>query len=98
MAYLRIVLNETEKKASIGRVLTIPIARGKGTARQLMDSALEHYKTHYPTWTLTLHAQEYLRDFYASFGFVETGPVFYYPDEDPVPHIPMEFKALQSLF
>ncbi len=92
--YLRVILDEANKKLSIGRVLTTPEERGKGVARLLMQAALEYIQNHYKDWPLTLHAQEYLVDFYKSFGFVETGPVFTYPDEDPVPHVPMEYREV----
>jgi ElaA protein len=93
LSYLRIIQNETEKTLSIGRVLTTPEARGKGVARLLMQDALDHIKMHFSKWTVSLHAQEYLKDFYVSLGFIQTGPSFTYPDEDPLPHVPMEYKG-----
>lgn len=91
-AYLRMIPDKEKEEVSIGRVLTVPAARGQGLSRQLMEQAIEYSQTHYSTRALHLHAQEYLRDFYQSLGFEVTGPVFYYPDEDPIPHIPMIYK------
>lgn len=92
-SYLRVVIDEINKKLTIGRVLTTPEERGKGVVRLLMQAALDYLQTHYNNWDLSLHAQEYLVDFYKSFGFVETGPAFTYPDEEPVPHVPMGLKG-----
>ena len=92
LAYLRMVPEKAKKEVSIGRVLTTPSARGKGLARQLTKEAFAYWRLHYQTWALHLHAQEYLRGFYESLGFEVTGPVFCYPDEDPLPHVPMVYK------
>ncbi len=92
-SYLRMIPLKQEKTLSIGRVLTTLQMRGKGAARRLIKAALDFAKTQYSGWSIHLHAQEYLKDFYGSLGFVETGSVFYYPDEDPVPHVPMEYQG-----
>jgi ElaA protein len=91
LAYLRVVPDEGKKEISISRVLTIPAARSQGLARLLLKTAIEHWEVNYPTWTLHLHAQLYLDAFYKSLGFEATGPVFFYPDETPVPHVPMQY-------
>lgn len=93
LAYLRIVPNERKSEVSIGRVLTIPNARGHGIASQLIKNSIEFILAHYPTYLLKLSAQEYLCPFYESLGFVKKGPVFYYPESDPIPNIPMIYTG-----
>ena len=68
--------------ARIGRVLVAPEARGRGLAAELVRTALEVIGDR----EVRLDAQTGLRDWYASYGFVVTGPEF---DEDGVMHVPM---------
>ncbi len=68
--------------ARIGRVLVAPEARGRGLADALVRTALELVGDR----EVRLDAQTGLRDWYASYGFVVTGPEF---DEDGVIHVPM---------
>jgi ElaA protein len=68
--------------ARIGRVLVAPAARGQGLADELVRTALEVVGDR----EVRLDAQTGLRDWYASYGFVVTGPEF---DEDGVFHVPM---------
>ena len=80
VAYAR-VLDDGEW-ARIGRVLVAPEARGRGLAAELVRTALEVIGDR----EVRLDAQTGLRDWYASYGFVVTGPEF---DEDGVIHVPM---------
>ena len=75
VAYAR-VLDDGEW-ARIGRVLVAPEARGRGLAAELVRTALEVIGDR----EVRLDAQTGLRDWYASYGFVVTGPEF---DEDGV--------------
>ena len=68
--------------ARIGRVLVAPEARGQGLADELVRAALEVIGER----EVRLDSQTGLRDWYASYGFVVTGPAF---DEDGVMHVPM---------
>ena len=68
--------------ARIGRVLVAPGARGRGLADELVRTALEVIGDR----EVRLDAQTGLCDWYASYGFVVTGPDF---DEDGVFHVPM---------
>ena len=70
----------------IGRVVVAPAARGRGLARRLMDEAMGVVGDR----AARLDAQTGLTGFYASYGFVVTGPEF---DEDGVLHVPMERPA-----
>jgi ElaA protein len=87
-AYLRI-LDDGEAER-IGRVVTAPGARGNGHAQRLMDEALTVIGNR-PT---VLDAQSYLADFYAKYGFQQTGPEYL---EDGIPHIPMLRVAPQPV-
>jgi len=80
VAYAR-VLDDGEW-ARIGRVLVAPEERGRGLADDLVRTALEVIGDR----EVRLDAQSGLRDWYASYGFVVTGPEF---DEDGVFHVPM---------
>ena len=70
----------------IGRVVVAPSARGRGLASLLVDEAVRRVGTR----AARLDAQTGLTGFYASYGFVVTGPEF---DEDGVLHVPMERPA-----
>jgi len=86
-AYLRILDDGDAER--IGRVVTAPSARGNGLAQRLMDEAL----TVIGNRPSVLDAQSYLADFYAKFGFQQTGPEYL---EDGIPHVPMVRAAPQS--
>ena len=68
--------------ARIGRVLVAKDARGHGLADQLVRAALDLIGDR----EVRLDAQTGLVDWYASYGFVPTGPAF---DDDGVMHLPM---------
>jgi ElaA protein len=68
--------------ARIGRVLVARHARGQGLADELVRTALELTGDR----EVRLDAQTGLGDWYASYGFVPTGPAF---DDDGVFHVPM---------
>ena len=80
LAYLRILDDGDVER--IGRVVTAPDARGEGHAQRLMAEAL----TVIGNRASVLHAQAYLVDFYAKFGYQQTGPEYL---EDGIPHVPM---------
>jgi ElaA protein len=84
LAYLRILDDGGVER--IGRVVTAPAARGGGHAQRLMTEAL----TVIGNRPSVLDAQAYLADFYARFGYEQTGPEFL---EDGIPHIPMARAA-----
>jgi len=72
--------------ARIGRVVVAKDARGRGVAGELVRAALEEIGER----EVRLDAQTGLRDWYASYGFVVTGPEF---DDDGVLHLPMARPA-----
>jgi ElaA protein len=83
-AYLRILDDGDAQR--IGRVVTAPSARGAGLAGRLLIEALAVIGDR-PS---TLEAQAHLGNFYARFGYTQTGPQY---EEDGIPHIPMRRPA-----
>ncbi len=75
------VLVEPGGVRRIGRVATVPAARGAGVARLLVEAALA--ATEGP---VVLDAQSHLAGWYERLGFVVDGPEFV---EDGIPHLPM---------
>lgn len=85
--YCRIIPPQTyDQKVAIGRVVILPAYRGFGLARKMMDMALNYCHSHYQNQTIYVQAQDYLKDFYASLGFVAISDVYL---EDNIPHIDM---------
>ena len=84
LAYARLLppgLNGAEP--AIGRVLVVPHYRRQQLARALMQRALQEITQRFGPLPVCLSAQVYLRDFYASLGFVAQGEVY---DEDGIAH------------
>jgi len=80
ISYLRVVA-EPGGSCRVGRVVTHSDARGNGLAGVLVDHV--HATT---PGLLVLDAQTYLVSWYATLGYVPTGPEFV---EDGIPHVPM---------
>lgn len=76
---------------SIGRVVTSPSARGQSAGRTLMNNSIEELIKLYGNSTIRIGAQLYLKKFYESFGFEQSGDVY---DEDGIDHIQMTRFAL----
>lgn len=73
-SYLRILPKGLSyETASIGRVLTPRHHRGKGFSRKAMQTAISWIKKHWEEEKITIGAQLYLHNFYASLGFVSVG-------------------------
>lgn len=86
-AYLRLLSPGARfNEPSIGRVLVSRTLRGKGLGREVMGMGLKRAAQIYPGQALRISAQQYLEDFYASFGFVSASVP--YMDEG-TPHIEM---------
>ncbi len=73
--------------ASIGRVLTSPLARGQKAGKQLMIYSLKNLYKLFGEVKVAIGAQFYLKRFYESFHFIQTGTIYL---EDGIQHIPME--------
>ncbi|MCL1038321.1 GNAT family N-acetyltransferase [Shewanella submarina] len=87
MAYVRILPpGLSYPQASIGRVLVVEDARGKGLAQELMQKAVEHAQTLWPEAGIQIGAQLYLNKFYSGLGFENASEEYL---EDGIPHVDM---------
>ncbi|MCL2114388.1 MAG: GNAT family N-acetyltransferase [Streptococcaceae bacterium] len=75
-------------EVSIGRVLVHPEFRHQHLGRQLLTEVLD-YLQKVGKSAVKIEAQYYLKEFYASFGFVADSEPFY---EDGIKHINMLLK------
>ena len=87
ISYLRVVA-EPGGSCRIGRVVTHADARGNGLAGVLLDHV--HATT---PGLLALDAQTYLVSWYATLGYVPTGPEFV---EDGISHVPMARPSVDA--
>jgi ElaA protein len=81
VSYLRI-LSEPNGEARIGRVCTLPEARGTGLGTRLMSAAMAELGDR----PVTLNAQLTAQTLYTRFGFHPVGEPF---DDDGIMHITM---------
>ena len=87
MAYTRIVpAGISFEEASIGRVITSPLARKGGIGKQLMNKSIELLEELYGGVSIKIGAQLYLKKFYESYGFQQVEEVYL---EDGIEHILM---------
>ncbi len=90
MAYTRIVpAGVSYEEASIGRVVTSPLARKNGIGKELMQKSIELLEELYGGISIKIGAQLYLKKFYESFGFQQVEEVYL---EDGIEHILMVRK------
>lgn len=78
-----------ENYSSIGRVVNSPDYRNLGYGRKIMAYSISKMQELYPNQSIKISAQEYLKKFYSSLGFVQSGESYL---EDNIPHIPMILK------
>jgi ElaA protein len=71
---------------SIGRIVTSPAARGQSAGKALVNKSIEALNKLFGNSTIRIGAQLYLKKFYESFGFEQSGDVY---DEDGIDHIQM---------
>ncbi len=87
VGYTRIVPPGTAyAEASIGRVVTSSGNRRSGTGKELMKESIARLFNLFGPCAIRIGAQLYLKDFYSSFGFQQTGAVY---QEDGIDHIVM---------
>jgi ElaA protein len=71
---------------SIGRVVSSPLFRRQGVGIELMNNAINETLALYGPCAIKIGAQEYLKKFYESFGFLQCSETYL---EDDIPHIKM---------
>lgn len=87
LAYLRILERGLSfDEISIGRVLVKREYRGRGLAKKLIEKALNFIEDRLNENTIRISAQEYLTEFYGSFGFKPVSDTYL---EDGIPHVEM---------
>jgi ElaA protein len=90
-AYSRIVPPKISySESSIGRVVTSPSARKSGIGRALMGFTIDELHRLFGNIPVRIGAQMYLKIFYESYGFVQSGDIYL---EDNIPHIEMVLPA-----
>jgi ElaA protein len=86
-AYLRCLAPGAKyTEMSLGRVMTTQAARGSGVGRELVALGIAHAERAYPGHRIKIGAQQYLENFYASFGFVTISAPY---EEDGIMHVDM---------
>lgn len=78
-------------KATFGRVVIAKDHRKTGLSTPLMDHIMAGIKEHFPGQEIIIHAQYYIRSYYAKFGFTSFGNTFIEADRK---HISMKHPAL----
>lgn len=73
-------------QASIGRVVTSPDVRRSGAGKKLIAQSIHEVLNLFGKGPIKIGAQLYLKHFYQSFGFVQTGGPYL---EDGIEHIYM---------
>ena len=77
---------------SIGRIVARSDVRSRGVAGHLLRAGIDRLRELDAT-TVRLGAQAQLRDWYARFGFTQSGPRYL---EDGILHVPMELELEES--
>ena len=86
VGYTRVFPEKTYfKEASFGRAVVKKNHRGEGYGHLLVDKSLEHLKSKKQS-PIKISAQSYLKEFYASHGFIAKGNEYM---EDGIPHTAM---------
>lgn len=89
-AYLRVIKpGISYDESSLGRVLVAKDARGKGLARRIVREGIDCITKGWNERKITIGAQEYLEEFYGSFGFKAVSDVYI---EDGIPHLDMRYE------
>jgi ElaA protein len=87
VAYSRLVpAGVSYKEAAIGRVVTDPNYRRKGSGKELMQLSIDKLFELFGKQPIRIGAQCYLKAFYESFGFINNSDEYL---EDGIPHIEM---------
>lgn len=76
----------------IGRVVTAPVARGRGVGGEMLRRAIAHCTARDPRRPILIDAQAHLAHWYARFGFTVRGAEFAW---DGIAHLPMRREAAE---
>jgi len=88
IAYTRVFKSgDYFEKASIGRVVISNSERKSGLGHDIIKASIASIKIHFNEAEITISAQKYLKKFYESHGFTQTGVEYL---EDGIPHIRMD--------
>lgn len=86
LAYTRIIADDDNNYMRFGRVLVPMPYRKNSYGRQIVSATIAEINRLYPDKMIKIGAQNYLRQFYESFGFKAISDVYL---EDNIPHIDM---------
>ena len=89
-AYARILPPHGTEPPHIGRVIVDPAFRGRHLGRHLMHHALNALQALHGSRRSALAAQEYLVDFYGSFGYSPVSETYLW---DGIPHVDMSLDT-----
>ncbi len=91
-AYLRIIPKFLSyDSVSMGRICIKQEFRSRKLGREIVKDAINYIEKDMKEYIITIGAQEYLKDFYASFDFKPISDVY---DEDGIKHLDMQRKCL----
>ncbi|MBI9091934.1 MAG: GNAT family N-acetyltransferase [Desulfobacterium sp.] len=89
-AYLRILApGVSYPEVSFGRVVVAEAFRSKGLSHTLIKRAIAEIRKTWPGHPITIGAQEHLKSFYQSHGFIPVSATYL---EDNIPHMDMTRK------
>ncbi len=74
-----------QQTAKIERLAVLPIARGLGLGKKLMEKAID-LASQKDVEEVVIHAQEYVKGLHQKLGFEQVGDIFY---EAGIPHVEM---------
>lgn len=83
-AYTRIIEHDDQIHISFGRVLVVKQYRGQQLGRKIVQTTIDEIHRLYPDKGIKIQGQNYLRQFYESFGFEAVSDVYL---EDDIPHL-----------
>ena len=91
-AYLRIIPKFLSyESVSMGRICVKQEFRSRKLGREIVKNAINYIEKDMKEYIITIGAQEYLKDFYASFDFKPVSDIY---DEDGIKHLDMQRKCL----
>lgn len=95
IAYTRLFAKDVsyEGYVSIGRVVTAQDVRKSGIGRGLMQFSIQHCQKLWGKEPIKIGAQSYLKKFYGSLGFEDTGIDYI---EDGIPHVYMIYTPVHT--